>query len=260
MLHEVAIVAYERELLGWVMDLPGCVAAGRDRADLDLRLRLAIAEHLTWLRSHGEDAGDGTSGDETSGDDTSWTAAQEVDAQARRPTGGDFLFELERGPLSSAGLEGMIARMRYAQADLLASARGLPGLLLDWEPPASAIGEPDPWSPEPRTIRQIAVHALQLDLFYRESLRDGPAPGIFERVRPPEEEFEATIALLRGLDDEGRFRVWRPVHPGSADAEEWTARKVVRRRISHLRAHTAEIAQRRTWVLLGAPLIERAHG
>jgi len=249
MSHAVALVTHERDLLAWVLDLPGCVAFGPDRADLDRRLPLAIAEHLAWLRSHGEHPAE----------DLAWHAAVELDARTTPPPGGDYCFPPEKAPLDAAELEAMIARVHYAHAGLMAAFAFLPGQILDWEPPASAIGEPDPWAPEPRTIRQVTEHVLQLDLFYRESLRDGPAPGIFERVGPAEAEFALTIERLRGLSDEDRSRVWRPVHPTRTTpvVEEWTARKVIRRSLSHVRAHTAEILQRRTWLQLGVPRIVR---
>jgi hypothetical protein len=62
-----------------------------------------------------------------------------------------------------------------------------------------------------------------------------------------------TLSLLRSLSDEQRARVYRPIRPGVATPGSWTVRKVIRRIISHERAHTAEILQRRTWILLGVP-------
>ena len=68
-----------------------------------------------------------------------------------------------------------------------------------------------------------------------------------------EEEHRETAERLRALHASERSRVFRPLRPGSAEAEAWTVRKVARRLISHDRAHAAEIMQRRSWVLLGVP-------
>jgi predicted RNase H-like HicB family nuclease len=38
----------------WVPDLPGCVAAGETRAEVDQLIREAIDAHIESLREHGE--------------------------------------------------------------------------------------------------------------------------------------------------------------------------------------------------------------
>ena len=129
----------------------------------------------------------------------------------------------------------------------------MPDAVLDWVPPLSSVAQFDAWAPEARTIRGIVQHVLQLETYYRAGLADGASTGIFERVGTPQEERERTVALLRSLDDEARSRVYRPVRPGRSTPEDWTVRKVLRRIISHERHHTAEIAQRRAWLLLGVP-------
>ncbi len=96
-------------------------------------------------------------------------------------------------------------------------------------------------------------HVLQFEIYYRDGLHDGPAKGISEHPRDATLEHDATVRLLRSLSDVGRERVFHPVRLGHDHAEEWTVRKVLRRVISHDRAHTAEIIQRRTWLLLGVP-------
>jgi hypothetical protein len=103
-----------------------------------------------------------------------------------------------------------------------------------------------------RTIRDVARHVLELEVYYRSGLRDGPAAGIFEPVGAPAEEHAARSAAART----GRGRTVTELLAGQTGAErarEWTVRKVLARLISHERVHTAEIWQRRAWVLLGAP-------
>jgi len=50
-------VVYEQAPRNWaayVPDLPGCIATGRTRADVQLRIREAIALHLEAMRTRGE--------------------------------------------------------------------------------------------------------------------------------------------------------------------------------------------------------------
>lgn len=51
------IVIYERGETSWgawLPDLPGCVAAGGSREEVEQLIREAITEHLRSLREHGE--------------------------------------------------------------------------------------------------------------------------------------------------------------------------------------------------------------
>jgi hypothetical protein len=208
-------------------------------------LPVAIAEHLAWLREHGEPCDDATD----------WEIAEELTAGGHRR---DFLFDGDRAPVTDVDLDRYLARAEFARADLLAALRGVPAAVLDWTPPETAFATYDPWAPEPRSIRDLVRHVLQLEVFYRGSLRDGAAPGIFDRVGEPADERRMTIEELRALAPADRARVFRPLHPGSDTPGEWTLRKALRRMISHDRAHAAEIVQRRTWILLGPPVLRLA--
>ncbi|MEX2245992.1 MAG: DinB family protein [Dehalococcoidia bacterium] len=248
--HQVGVTTYDGELLGWVLDLPGCIAAGRDLAGVEEKLPLVIAEYEGWLRSHGEAVG------EASG----WEIVQTVDATAFAATGGEFCLEEEYAPLGREELERHVRYLQHARSDLLRKIEHLPDAVLDWRPPNTAAEHIDPWAPDVRTIRGIVQHTLQLEVYYRESLHDGPAPGIFERVDDPQTELERTLDRIRSLTDGDLSRVFRPIHPGRTVAEDWTLRKVLRRYISHERVHTAEIAQRHTWILLGVPRTNEGTG
>lgn len=51
------VVIYERGPTSWgawVPDLPGCVAAGETRAEVEQLIREAIDAHIESLREHGE--------------------------------------------------------------------------------------------------------------------------------------------------------------------------------------------------------------
>ena len=115
--------------------------------------------------------------------------------------------------------------------------------LLDWLPEGLIAEHTDPWAPDVRTIRGILTHALQLEVFYREGLRSGPAAGIFGRVGSPAEETARTFEVIRAAADGGLDRVFHPLRYQPARGEvvpgDWTIRKVLRRLISHDRAHAA---------------------
>lgn len=243
MKHRVGLVTYESQIHAWVLDLVGCIVGGRNVGELSQTLPLAIAEYATWSRGHGESVDDSCE----------WEIEEEVDGKRLTGTGGEFCFDADREPLPRAELEVAVARMEHSRADLLDAAAGLPDVVLDWTPPQSATASVDPWAPAIRTIREILTHVLQFEAYYRAGLCDGNAGGIFERVGEPAGERSQTLALLRALPDGERGRVYRPVRPSRHEPEEWTVRKLLRRIISHERAHTAEIVQRRTWILLGVP-------
>jgi hypothetical protein len=247
MTHAIGAVQYEGQVHGWVLDLPGCIGAGATVDALTGPLGLAIAEYEAWLRHHGEQVDD----------DDAWEIVETIDGRALAATGGEWCFEYDKAGMSRDELETLIRWMQHARDDLVAAVEGLPDVVLGWEPPSSVLTAADPWAQEPRTIGGIFEHVLQLEVYYRDGLQDGPSRGIFERVGDQAAERAVTVELLRRLDDAARSRVYRPVRPGRTASEDWTVRKAVRRVLSHERVHTAEIWQRRSWLLLGIPQVER---
>lgn len=238
----LAVQTDGRSLLAWAVDLPGCVFGASNQAELDELAPVVFAEHVTWLRRHGIPAPDVAG----------WDVVETVDSRQFDATGGEFCFEFERQPVTAGELTDFERRLEAARADLLAVAADLPDALLDWRPPLPADAHIDPWSPEPRSIREMVRHVLQLEVYYRDGLGDGTGRDIFERISDPAEERQRTLAALRAAVADGPA-VYRVTRPGRDAPEEWSVRKVVRRILSHDRAHTAEIAQRLTWPLLGVP-------
>jgi hypothetical protein len=243
MKYAIGAVDYADTVHLWVLDLPGCITGGPTFDAAAAMLPVVIAEYEGWLRSHGERLAPGEG----------WEIAERLDGRAFDATGGEFCFEDDCEPLGREELERGITLMNYARADLLAALSPLPDAVLDWAPPRSTVAHFDAWAPEVRTIRDIERHVMQLEAYYRDGLRDGPSSGIFGDVTDPTAERGQTVTQLRALSDHDLSRTWRPVRPGRTAAEEWTVRKIFRRTISHERVHTAEVAQRRSWVLLGIP-------
>ena len=243
MTFRVGLVRYAELVHGWVLDLPGCIAGAPTLESLDEPLRLAIAEYVGWLRSHGEPAPEGVD----------WEIAEDLDGESFGATGGEFCFDDDRRPLTGGERESTLRLLEHSRAELVAATEHLAPDVLDWAPPREAFAHFDAWAPEVRTIRDVARHVLELEVYYRAGLRDGPAAGIFEPVGTPCDEHAKTVDLLRAMSDADLSRSYWPIRPGRSEAEEWTVRKAIRRLISHERVHTAEIWQRRSWVLLGTP-------
>jgi hypothetical protein len=212
-----------------------------DEATAETMIPLALAEHVDWLRRHGEDAPIATA----------WSIAERIDT-AREPS-GDVLFEVECEPVTDDELERWINRIGFARRDLLAAYEALPEPMRDWTPPADTVRHRDPWAEDPRSADGIVRHVLQLEVYYRHALRDGAAGGIFTDVADAANERAQTVDAMRAVAPMDRVRVFLPLRPGASEPERWTLHKVVRRIISHERAHTAELAERRTWAYLGVP-------
>lgn len=240
MTHRVAVANYGGHVLAWLLDLPGVVLGGDSIADVERQLPLVIAEHIAWLGEHAE----------VIASDGSWEIVETLDVDDQA---SELCFASEKTPLSREELEILVRRFELARADLIVATEHLPDALLAWAPPRSTVRRFDPWAPDVRSIADIKTHVLQLEVYYRDGLRDGPVAGIVERVDDPARELACTVDLLRSLSDADRARVYRPTRPSRTTPDEWTARKVLRRLISHERAHTAEIVQRRTWLLIGLP-------
>lgn len=247
MRHPFTLADYGEFVLAWADAWPGLLCGAPSRDALERRMPLAIAEYRHWLESNGEE---GPLGD-------AWQVVASAPSYDADTTGGDPCYASDLQPLSAPDFERFLRHARLAQLEL-ARAADLPDLLLDWQPEGLVVEDADPWAPDPRTIRGILTHALQLEVFYREGLRDGPAAGIFEPVEPTADELGRTLDALRRAATAGLDRVWHPVRPHPARPQpvvpgDWTIRKVLRRLISHDRDHAAEILQRRTWLLLGVP-------
>jgi hypothetical protein len=248
MKYSVGITKHERELEGWVFDLPGCHAVAPSRAALGALLPIVIAEHLAWLRGHGESIG-------AAAQDTHVDVVEEIATKDRAAADGEFVFDDDLRPLDDADIDTAVRGMAYARGELLSLIEPLPDSVLDWRPPASAMARIDPWNPDVRTIREIALDIANSDGYYRNGMSNSPKPpvekgGALEQLAY---ERELTVARLHGLSVEERASAFRPRRPWQDRPEEWTARKAIRRIISHERFHTKEIQQRLAWLLLGLP-------
>ena len=244
MQYRIGLADYGDFVHAWVLDLPGCLAGGPTLAEALANLPLVVAEHRAWLDRHGE----------TTDEPEGWPVVETVDGRAHP----DVLFAAESSPVGAAELARLVRRLGFARDALIETLAALPPEVQSWEPPATAFASFDPWAKDVRNIMGVARHVLELEAYYRGGLHDGPSVGIREALQDPDAERALTLGVLNGLPATERGRVFHPLRPGAAEPEAWTLRKVIRRIISHDRAHHAEIVQRWTWVLLGAPKVERA--
>lgn len=235
----------KEELGGFVFDLAGCATTAPDMASLRELLPVAIAEHVSWLVRHGEDV---------DGHDIEIDGVEEVDAVQTGAADGEFVFEHDTLPIEADAVETAVRHMNYATGDLVALIQALPDQVLDWQPPRSAMAKVDVWQLEAKTIREIARELPGGERYYRLGLWEGemslgPESEVFDRKL----QREQTIARLRSLTEEERGKTFFVTRPWQDRPEQWTARKTIRRLISHERFHTKEIEQRLAWLLLGVP-------
>lgn len=243
MTYRVGMSKHEDRVEAVVFDLPGCAAHAATEGALHELLPVAIAEHVAWLRRHGEAAGDSA---------IDFEITEVINRWEMTAADGEFCFQDDLRPPSDAEIERAIAHMGFARKDLLTLVEPLPDAVLDWRPPMSAMAKIDPWNPDVLTIREIVASIASSDGYYRTGLQDGPAPED-EQPEDLESQRRRTVERLRALSAEERGRVFRPKRPWRDSPEEWTARKAIRRIIAHERFHTKEIQQRLAWLLLGVP-------
>jgi hypothetical protein len=219
---------------GWVFELPGCRSVGINLAEAVDLLPVVIAEHLSWLKLHGE----------TVDEDFDYEVVEE-----KEPS-GEICFEPDAEPLTKTEIETAIRRMGYSQQDIINIAQPLSEVILEWRPPASSV-RADERVPDARTIREMLDHAAGAETYFlrniiETSLAQPPAASSgFEDGR------QATLAHFRSLDLAASGRVFR--RQGPRGEAEWSARKVLRRIINHQRFHAREVEQRLCWLALGVP-------
>lgn len=252
MKYRVSIAMYDDRVEACVFDLPGCMATAATAHELHALLPIVIGEHLTWLQRHGEELNDALPIEPD--------VTEEIDVALADAADDEFCFADDRPPASEADIEVGIRRMSYARDDLLAVIEPLPDVVLDWRPLISAMAKIDTWNPDVHTIREIALDIANADGYYRNGLSGEPddqQPDVHSGEKLGRER-ELTIARLRSLTPEERGALFRPTRAWQDRPEQWTARKAIRRIISHERFHTKEIEQRLAWLLLGVPEFRHA--
>src|SRR5688500_287009 len=238
------LVRYPGILLAWADDWPGLVCGAPTEDILSDSVPRSLFEFRSWLEAHGE----------RGPEDVTWHTSESLD-------GADFdardaCYGADLAPLSRPEFERYLRHVRFAQDDLLRAAE-LPAALLDWRPEGMAVEHPDPWAPDARTIRGVLTHTLQLEVFYREGLKDGTAACIFEPVASAAEETARTRAILAGVAGNDLTRVFRPRSPSTSHCQPgqvaWTMRTALRLFFLQICAHAPAGTRLRIRILIGVP-------
>jgi hypothetical protein len=233
----------------FAFDLPGCVATAATRDGLLAIMPVVIAEHVAWLKRHGITP--------IEHDSTNIAVVEEVPADNELGVEGEFCFDDDLRPTTTADIEQGIQVMDASRRDLLRAVDGVPDAILDWRPPPSAMAHIDVWKPHPLTIREIVPDVAGAESYYRTALHDGREEGTPDDASDAAVQRALLVAMLRSLSEQDRTRRFAPIRSWQDAPEYWTARKVIRRVISHERFHTAEIRQRLCWLLVGIPDVRR---
>jgi predicted RNase H-like HicB family nuclease len=209
---------WPKEWIGFVSELPGCSVKGRNRDEVLARAPEAIAMHLAWLDAHDLPRPEG-SGPEV-------RVAEEMAATAQ---GVGPLFHDDRQPMRLEEIEAVHRVGSAAVADLLA----LWERASEWERRTRSAPQAG-WTPS-----EILRHVAELDRWYAARL----SPAV-SGMALPDDPAEAIRRADRAFI--GVVRAWWSVWGETVverEGEQWTVRKVLRRRTAHLREDAQQLAQ-----------------
>jgi len=226
-------------------DLPGCIVQAASRSELLEIAPVVVADHIAWLRRSEIDV--------ASDDGVEFDVVEEVRTAEHDAADGEFCFDDDLVPVSDDDIAVGLAIVEASRGDLLLAMKGVRDAILDWRPPLSAMARIDEWKPRPRTIREIIGEIASAEGYYRTALADGVESATRGDTQDLATQRLRLVETLRSLADEDADRLFKPQRAWQDRPEHWTARKVIRRVISHERFHTAEIRQRLAWLLVGVP-------
>ena len=214
-------------------ELPGCTARAAAREQVLERLPDAIRDYAAWLRRHGEPLADEADPVEME------VLGESEHIGPFHPGNATNLLPPDLEPIGSAEVEGLLRRMEYARADLLALVSALPDEILDWQP------DPERWH-----LRRVLRHIGNADKWYVSRIVPvASLPPDWERdaEMPLLEYLEMTrrtaVARLRELRGEDAETVFYPAEWTDHPEEGWTLRKALRRFLEHEREHTGQVRE-----------------
>lgn len=217
-----------------VLALPGCFAKGPNPEATLEQVPGAVAEFLSWLRTHGETLPLWEGGPGMDVDPDEWELVEATRTDAGMESGDKVaIFGPDLLPPTDAELAAYLRLMEHSRADLLALVGKLPAKVLDRQP-----------SGKRRTIRKVLAHVAHAEEWYLSRL-------YLELDLDPSEDVFAELTAVR--DGAVRRLVSVPFAERSqvfvrdeyisawGAGERWTFRKALRRFIEHEREHTANI-------------------
>lgn len=217
--------------MGHVLEETGCIWIAASQEEVLARGPEAVAAFFAWLRGHGEP---GAGPVEPAQITLEFVDAQEVAGCGQSGAAVGF-FAPDRAVATVDDIATAVRRLGYARRDLLEAAAGLGAEALDWRPPGKK-----------RTVRENLVHVRNCHGFYLSRLLGRSGAETALTVPWPEETFaaltwvmERAVAALLDLPPTLRAGVF----PARQPAEDWTARKMLRRFVEHEREHV-EVVRR----------------
>jgi len=226
--------------MGHFLEETGCIWISPAREGAAASAAGEIVEFYSWLRRHGEHSAPASQA-QVSADvevEVQIVEAQEVGSFGQSGAAVGF-FGPDREPVTQADILTAVRRLGYARRDLLEAVAGLPEEALDWRPPGGK-----------RTLRANLHHVRNCHGWYLTRVMGWKTA---EAVLPepwPEDTFESLEWVMRRAVDavlelpgglrSGVYRADRP-------AEDWTARKMLRRFVEHEREHVEVVRRTLGW-------------
>lgn len=211
-LHALVEV-WPSETMVYIVELPGCLAAGSSAGAALERLPDEVEAHLGWLAVNGFPQ-------------QSEEVSIEIAEQLAAHDGRGPLFDSDRAAVSPAQLDFALRVGALARRDLIDVYRATSGLRRTRRP------EPNAWS-----LAEHLLHVARLDLHYLATLTGEKAEALaatlpYEPVAALQAGGALAAQRLLALSEAQRGAVTT-----APNGEGWTAGKVVRRMTAHLREH-----------------------
>jgi len=211
---------------GWIEDFPGAYASGITSQDVERSTPRAFADHLQWLRSHGEPVPDGMWGMMSA--DFVPQVDQMVAGSAGSVAEARHLMAADSRALRSHEFDQAMRLLRFTRSDLVDAAGAIP---------------PHEWDTAPLGGQSIRAHMQRLADCETSMLgRIGVEPTYRAHPNPlttlarTREMFEAAVT---SAFEEGRAA------SAASDGSAWPLSKVLRMSVWHER-HTAVQIQARS--------------
>jgi predicted RNase H-like HicB family nuclease len=218
--YQALIEEWPSEYMAYFRSLPGCFASAPIYEEAQSAAPTAITTYLHWLKSNG--------------------LLDEMDAEVEvvvkerlAAKDGEIgpRFEADLAPVSDEEIDNALNIAAVARTDLIELYERISSKARE------QVLDAGGWS-----VNAHMAHIIEAELWYVSRLSDEPQVKPFSDLSTdlPTALFDVamdTELALRGLTEEQRSRVY--THEG----EEWTAAKVLRRLVGHLREHYPWIQQ-----------------
>ena len=206
-----------------IHNLMGCFALASTKERAKMKLRSAIPEYFSWLRSHEEEVVIPTR--------PKLAMVQELRIRGSPGDAGgpDPLLHCDRVAASHGDITRCLRLLAYTREDLLRLVSGLSRKALAWKPRR-----------EPRSVQDALRHIAQVDIWYLS--RIGADPRLDKtKMRDIFTFLDYSRSLVReALPDLTMAQRANVFHPRkwSEKPYPWTATKVLHRFVTHERQHT----------------------